>query len=104
VPRNDTPSVIASVAWQSQEKQNSKVKDQDEEGFYLLICHFDFLCLIFDIVRNLELQPGDCFVAAAPRNDKGGSLRAEGVAIPVGREIALALTCLAMTKVESASQ
>jgi len=34
---------------------------QDEEGFYILICHFDFLCLVFDIVRNLELQPGDCF-------------------------------------------
>jgi len=60
--------VIASEAKQSQEKQNSKikgqreegkskskVKDQNEEGFYILICHFDFLCLIFNIVRNLML-------------------------------------------------
>jgi len=45
-------------------KNERKIKikqPQDEEGFYLLICHFDFLCLIFDIVRNLELQLGDCF-------------------------------------------
>jgi len=32
------------------EKQKSKIKDQNEEGFYILICHFDFLSLIFDIV------------------------------------------------------
>jgi hypothetical protein len=30
-------------------------QSQNEEGFYSLICHFDFLCLIFDIVRDLEL-------------------------------------------------
>jgi len=38
-----------------QSKNKSKVKEQNEEGFYSLICHFDFLCLIFDIVRDLEL-------------------------------------------------
>jgi len=32
-------------------KQNSKIKVQNEEDFYILICHFDFLCLIFDIVH-----------------------------------------------------
>ena len=26
---------------------------QDEEGFYILICHFDFLCLVFNIVCDL---------------------------------------------------
>jgi len=36
-------------------KQKSKVKDQNEEGFYILVCHFDFLCLIFNIVRDLVL-------------------------------------------------
>ena len=42
-----------NAEWQS--KNKSKVKEQNEEGFYSLICHFDFLCLIFDIVRDLEL-------------------------------------------------
>jgi len=32
------------------EKQNSKIKGQNEEGFYILICHFDFLYLIFAFV------------------------------------------------------
>jgi len=37
-------------------KQKSKVKDQNEEGFYILVCHFDFLCLTFNIVRDLVLR------------------------------------------------
>jgi len=28
----------------------SKIKGQNEEGFYILICHFDFLSLIFDFL------------------------------------------------------
>jgi len=67
VPRNDRGGGLASQlfwchcepkAWQSREsktqkskgKNKSEVKDQNEEGFYILVCHFDFLCLIFDIV------------------------------------------------------
>jgi len=33
-------------------KNERKIKikqPQDEEGFYVLICHFDFLCLLFGI-------------------------------------------------------
>jgi len=32
-----------------------KRKNQNEEGFCILICHFDFLYLIFNIVRDLVL-------------------------------------------------
>jgi hypothetical protein len=35
--------------------KKAKLKNQNEEGFYILICHFDFLSLIFDIVRDLVL-------------------------------------------------
>jgi hypothetical protein len=36
-------------------KQKSEIKDQNEEGFYILIYHFDFLCLSFDILPGLVL-------------------------------------------------
>jgi hypothetical protein len=38
-------------------KQNSKIKGQSEEGFYILICHFDFLCLIFNKGGRYLLPP-----------------------------------------------
>ena len=38
-------------------KQNSKIKGQREEGFYILICHFDFLCLIFNKGGRYLLPP-----------------------------------------------
>jgi len=31
-------------------KQKSEIKEQNEEGFYILIYHFDFLYLSIDIV------------------------------------------------------
>jgi len=41
----------SKIKVQSEEGKNkSKVKDQNEEGFYILICHSDFSCLIFDIL------------------------------------------------------
>jgi len=36
--------------------ENSKVEDQSEEAFYILICHFDFLCLIFELVRDFPAE------------------------------------------------
>jgi len=36
-------------------RRGNPLKSQDEEGFYILICHFDFLCLIFDILLDLVL-------------------------------------------------
>ena len=41
--------------------KKSKIKGQNEEGFYILICHFDLLCLIFDIVYLLPLEKGRCY-------------------------------------------
>jgi len=39
-------------AWQSQESRKAKLKDQNDEGFLLLNCNFNFLSLIFDFVRG----------------------------------------------------
>jgi hypothetical protein len=50
---SQSPECSEGEAWQSRGK--SKLKNQNEEGFYILICHFDFLCLIFNIVRDLVL-------------------------------------------------
>ncbi len=41
----------SKIKGQSEEGKNkSKVKGQNDGGFYILICHFDLLCLIFNIV------------------------------------------------------
>jgi len=49
-------SVIASQGRGNlEESQNSKIKDQNEEGFCFLNCNFDFLSLIFNEEANVSL-------------------------------------------------